>query len=107
MGRRTVAAETGEVGWSESLDFLLQSNPSLQRAITVTHDDDTSALQRLANGSIDGFFAMDTLDGDLIRRLRPRTDPQGKRLYRFIDIRPGAGVFRGSATVRDAACIAD
>jgi hypothetical protein len=83
--RRIVAGAGGQI----MLEFLLRSNPTWQRTITVTNDDAATALERIASGSIDGLFATETLDSALIDRVRLATDARGNPLYKFIDIRPG------------------
>jgi hypothetical protein len=83
--RRLAAGEGGRI----TLDGLLQSNPLWRQNIAVTDDDATTALERIASGSIDGLFATETLDNAMVDRVRLAVDPLGKPLYRFIDVRPG------------------
>jgi hypothetical protein len=66
----------------------------LQKSIVVAMGDPDIALARVANGSADGFFALDTLDSDLINRVRMTVDAHGKPFYSFIDIRPQPEFFR-------------
>jgi hypothetical protein len=84
------AATGGQV----TLSFLLKTNPDLERTIGVVNDDPISALDRIASGAIDGFFAIETLNGDLLDRVRVKLDPAGKPLYRFVDVRPGPEFLR-------------
>jgi hypothetical protein len=93
-GKRLVV--TGSPGSSGqiALGFLLRSDPNLQRRVAVSMGDPDIALAEVANGSADGFFALDTLDSDLIDRVRVKLDAHGKPLYTFIDIRPGPELFR-------------
>lgn len=94
-GRRgTIAAGAEGSGGQIAFGFLLRSNPLWQRAIAVTDDDAATAFERIADGSIDGFFTMDTLDSTLIDRVRLLADARGKPLYTFIDVRPGTDFFR-------------
>ena len=76
-------------GGQIAFGFLLGSSPLWQRDVAVTADDAATALQRIADGSIDGFFTVETLDSDLVDRVRLTSDTRGKPLYRFVDIRPG------------------
>jgi hypothetical protein len=62
----------------------------------VTNDDGETALRRIADGSIDGFFTMETLNSGLINQVRLKTDGIGKPLYTFIDVRPGPDFTRAS-----------
>jgi hypothetical protein len=91
---RTIAAGPEGSGGQITLGFLLRSNAAWQQAITVTNDDAATALNRIADGSLDGLFAMATLDSELIDRVRLREDARGKPMYTFIDIRPGADFWR-------------
>jgi hypothetical protein len=77
-----------------ALDFLLRSDPALQKSVAVSMGDADIALAWVANGSADGFFVLDTLDSDLIDRVRTKVDAHGKPLYAFIDIRPQQEFFR-------------
>lgn len=92
--RREIAAGAEGSGGQVTLEFLLRSNPAWQRAIAVTGDDAVTAFDRIAGGSIDGFFTTEALDSDLIDQVRLRADGQGKPLYRFIDVSPGTDFFR-------------
>src|SRR5580698_2799566 len=56
--------------------------------------DSDIALTWVANGSVDGFFVLDTLDSALIDRMRMTVDGHGKPLYVFIDVRPKQEFFR-------------
>jgi hypothetical protein len=56
--------------------------------------DPDIALAQFAGGSADGFFALETLDSDMIDRVRRLVDAHGKPIYAFIDIRPAAEFFR-------------
>jgi hypothetical protein len=87
-GRRLVV--TGSPGSSGqiALRFLLQSDPALRRSVAVSMGDPDIALLWVANGSADGFFALDTLGSELIDRVRRTVDAHGKPLYTFIDVRP-------------------
>jgi len=93
-GKRLVVTGSPGSGGQIALGFLLRSNPALQRSVTVSMGDPAVALAWVAAGSIDGFFALDTLDSEMIDQVRLRVDPRGKPLYAFIDIRPGQEFFR-------------
>ncbi len=89
-GRQFVIAAGPEgAGGQITFGLLLQSNPLWQRAIAVTNDDAATALNRLVDGSIDGYFAMESLDSELLDRIRTTGDARGKPLYTFIDVRTG------------------
>jgi hypothetical protein len=85
--RRVMAGAEGTSG-QITFGYLLRSNPALQRGIVVMPGDLEYGLQRIADGSVDGFFAVEPLDSDMIDRVRLQRDKQGKPLYTFIDIRP-------------------
>ena len=87
--QRTIAAGADGSGARITLGALLKSNPAWQRAVTVTNDDAATALERIADGSIDGSFAMESLDSALLSQIRLSADARGEPLYRFIDVRPG------------------
>jgi hypothetical protein len=86
--RRVIMAGAEGTGGQITLGFLLRSNPVLKRSINVTMGDPDVGLQQVANGSIDGFFAVEPLDSDVISRVRRRVDTNGKPIYVFVDIRP-------------------
>ena len=87
-GKRLVVTGSPGSGGQIALSFLLRSDPALQKSVAVAMGDPDIALARVANGSADGFFALDTLDSDLINRVRMTVDAHGKPFYSFIDIRP-------------------
>jgi hypothetical protein len=86
--RRVIMAGAEGTGGQITLGFLLRSNPILKRSISVTMGDPDVGLRLVANGSIDGFFAVEPLDSDMINRVRRIMDIHGKPLYTFVDIRP-------------------
>jgi hypothetical protein len=89
-GRRGIIAAGAEgSGGQVTLAFLAHDNPAALRSISVTHDAFEPALQQIADGAIDGFFAMETLDSALLDQVRMRRDARGKPLFTFIDVRPG------------------
>jgi hypothetical protein len=92
--RRVIMAGAEGTGGQITLGFLLRSDPALKRSINVAMGDPDVGLQGVADGSIDGFFAVEPLDSDMISRARRRTDAHGKPLYSFIDIRPPPEFFR-------------
>ncbi len=93
-GKRLVVTGSPGSGGQIALSFLLRSDPALQKSVAVAMGDPDIALARVANGSADGFFALDTLDSDLIDRVRMTVDAHGKPFYSFIDIRPQPEFFR-------------
>lgn len=92
--RRVIMAGAEGTGGQITLGFLLRSNPLLHRSIAAAMGDPDVALQRVADGSIDGFFAVEPLDSDVIDRIRRTIDTHGKPLYTFIDIRPVPAFFQ-------------
>jgi hypothetical protein len=92
--RRVIAAGAEGSGGQIALGVLRRINPDMERGIAVTNDEADTALARIADGSIDAFFTMETLGGALIDRIRMKTDPAGKPLYTFIDIHPGPDFWR-------------
>jgi hypothetical protein len=90
--RRTIAAGPAGSGGQVTLGILLRSNPDLR--VEVTDDGIETALARIADGSADGFFAVETLDSDLIDRVRLKTDARGAPLYKFVDVHPASAFFR-------------
>ena len=92
--RRLIMAGAEGTGGQITLGFMLRSNPVWQRAITVMMGDPDVGLQKVADGTIDGFFAMEPLDSETIDRVRRRLDARGKPLFAFTDIRPGPELFR-------------
>jgi len=94
-GRRHVimAGAEGTSG-QITLGFLLRSNPFMQRTVVAALGDLDVGLERVANGSIDGFFSLESLDSDMIDRVRLKTDAHGKPLYAFLDIYPMPEFFR-------------
>jgi hypothetical protein len=97
----TIAAGADGSGGQITLGALLKSNPPRQRAITITNDDAPATLERIADGSIDGFFAVESLDSPLINQVRMSTDARGEPLYKFIDVRPGTNLPRAD----DGRCV--
>lgn len=92
--RRVIMAGAEGTGGQITLGFLMRSNPALQRYIAVAMGDPDVAMQRVADGSVDGFFAVEPLDSDTIDRVRRRADGHGKPLFAFIDVRPGQQFFQ-------------
>jgi hypothetical protein len=87
-GKRLVVAGSPGSSGQIALRFMLQSDPALQKSVTISMGDSDIALGWVANGLADGLFALDTLDSDLIDRVRVKVDGHGAPLYAFIDIRP-------------------
>jgi hypothetical protein len=92
--RRVIMAGAEGTGGQITLGFLLRSNPTLQRSINVAMGDPEVGLLRVADGTIDGFFAVEPLNSDMIDHVRRRIDAHGVPLYTFLDIRPQPEFFR-------------
>lgn len=92
--RHVIMAGAEGTGGQITLGFLLRSDQTLKRSINVAMGDPDVGLRLVANGTIDGFFAVEPLDSDMINRVRRRMDTRGKPLYSFIDIRPPPEFFR-------------
>jgi len=93
-GPRSIAAGPEGSGGQIALGFLRRANPLWERAISVSYDGFETALAGIAQGSIDGFFGMETLDGRMIEQARMRRDAGGGPLFRFIEVRPAPDAFR-------------
>jgi hypothetical protein len=92
--RRLVMAGADGTGGQITFSYLIRSNPALQRGIAALLGDLEVGLQRVADGTIDGYFTVDTLDSAMIDKVRTRTDAHGRPLFTFIDIRPPQTFFR-------------
>ncbi len=91
--QRTIAAGPDGSGGQITLGYLLRDNPAHQLAVAVSRDDFESALARIASGTTDGFFSVETLESARIDRVRLAKDAGGKPLFAFIDIRAGKDFF--------------
>ena len=92
--RRLIMAGAEGTGGQITIGYLLRSDPALQRAVTLMIGDLDFGLSKVADGSIDAVFAVESLDSDVIDRVRLKRDASGKPTYRFIDIRPVPEFFR-------------
>lgn len=87
-GKRLVVTGAPGSNGQIALAFLLRSDAALQRKATVLMGDPEVALDRVAVGAADGYFALASLDSALLNRVRQTLDAHGKPFFSFIDIRP-------------------
>jgi hypothetical protein len=66
-----------------TLELMAPADPPRREAAA----DFEAVSQRIADGSIDGWFSVRPLMSDLIDRIRLKTDARGSALFRFIDVR--------------------
>jgi hypothetical protein len=92
----TVAVGQAGSGGQATLELLLGSDAAMKRNITLMTDDVDldRALAGITDGSIDGYFAIESLDSDAMDRIRLKVDALGKPLYAFADVRPAVDFLR-------------
>lgn len=86
---RTIAAGANGSGGQVTLGYMLRANPAWKRAVSVAEFGVETALQRITDGSVDGFFVMDGPGSDLVDQIKTAVDASGNPLYKFLDVRPG------------------
>ena len=91
--RRSPPARMGPARASRWMRCCDPIRPGNERSPSPTMTP-TTAPPRIADGSIDGFFAVESLGDVLLDQLRLSTNARGEPLYRFVDIRPGPEFFR-------------
>jgi TRAP-type uncharacterized transport system substrate-binding protein len=89
-----IAAGKDGSGGRVTLGYILRANPVWQRVVSVESYGEETALDRIKDGEIDGFFVMDAPNSDLINRIKTAVDAKGKRLYKFQDVRPGNELYQ-------------
>jgi TRAP-type uncharacterized transport system substrate-binding protein len=84
---RTVAAGKLGSGGQTTMSYILKGHPEAKRVISVQNFDESTSLQRIKDGSLDGYFVMDGPGSDLIENIKTPVDKNGKPLFKFIDMR--------------------
>ncbi|MGO9742537.1 MAG: TAXI family TRAP transporter solute-binding subunit [Roseiarcus sp.] len=84
-----VAAGGSGSGGELTLRNILANEPSWKELIDIAPDGSDTALNKLRDGQIDGFFVMDGPQSPLLQDVRETVDPKTKRrIFKFVDIRP-------------------
>lgn len=90
---RTVAAGKLGSGGQTTMAYILKGHSEAKRVISVQNYDESTSLQRIKDGSLDGYFVMDGPGSDLIENIKSATDKNGKPLYKFLDLRLGSNFY--------------
>lgn len=88
-----IAAGSETSGGQTTMQAMLDANPAWKRAVTVSNYSQDTALQRITSGSIDAFFVMDSPHSELLENIRSSVDAREKRVFKFLDVRPGSGFY--------------
>lgn len=83
---RQIAAGKLGSGGQTTLGFILRNDPASKRVIAPNDAGPETALQRVYDGGLDGFFFMDAPASELVDSIRNNQDKDGKPKYKFIDI---------------------
>jgi hypothetical protein len=74
--------------------YILKGHPDAKRVISVQNFDESTSLQRVKDGSLDGYFVMDGPGSDLIEQIKTTVDNKtGKPVYKFLDMRLGSNFY--------------
>ena len=85
-----VAAGGPGSGGEATLRNLLAHAPGWRQAVDIEPDGATTALNKLRDHELDAFFVMDGPQSPLLQEVRETVDPKTKkRVFKFVDIRPG------------------
>jgi TRAP-type uncharacterized transport system substrate-binding protein len=82
---------TGGAGSGGELTFrnILATAPEWKQIIDILPDGSSTALNKLRDRELDGFFVMDGPQSPLLQEVRETIDPKTKRqAFKFIDMRP-------------------
>ena len=92
---KTLNVAVGEdgSGGAVTMGYILRANPDWKRVISTKNYGLETALQRIKDGSLDGFFVMDAPGSPLIDRIANEKDANGRRVFQFGDIRPGTAFY--------------
>jgi TRAP-type uncharacterized transport system substrate-binding protein len=93
---RTVAAGKLGSGGQTTMSYILKGHPEAKRVISVQNFDESTSLQRIKDGSLDGYFVMDGPGSDLIENIKTSVDKSGKPLFKFLDLRLGSNFYYGT-----------
>ena len=93
---RTVAAGKLGSGGQTTMSYILKGHPEAKRVISVQNFDESTSLQRIKDGSLDGYFVMDGPGSDLIENIKTSVDKNGKPLFKFLDLRLGSNFYYGT-----------
>lgn len=86
-----VAAGGSGSGGELTLRNILSTAPEWKQVIDIQPDGSATALNKLQDRQLDAFFVMDGPKSPLLEEVRETVDPKSKqRVFKFVDIRPGA-----------------
>lgn len=85
-----VAAGGPGSGGEATLRNVLAHAPGWKQSVDIEPDGAATALNKLRDHELDAFFVMDGPQSPLLREVRETVDPKTKkRVFKFVDIRPG------------------
>lgn len=80
-------------GGAVTMGYILRSEPTWKRVVTTREYGLETALQRIKDGSLDGFFVMDAPGSPLIDQISSEKDAKGNLVFQFGDVRPGSSFY--------------
>jgi TRAP-type uncharacterized transport system substrate-binding protein len=88
---KALSVASGKIGSGGQVTFenILKANPSYKRVVRVVDSDQDTSLERITNGTLDGYFVMDGPGSDLVQSIKNSKDKNGEPLYKFLDVHPG------------------
>jgi TRAP-type uncharacterized transport system substrate-binding protein len=92
---QSVTIADGKIGSGGQITFgnILATDTEYKQKISEVPEDQNIALGAIQDGSLSGYFIMDSPGSPLIVSIKSATDKNGKPLYKFLDIRPSDQFF--------------
>lgn len=81
-------------GGAVTMSYILRADPDWKRVVTPKNYGLETALQRVKDGSLDGFFVMDAPSSPLIDQIAQDKDAKGKQTFQFADVRPNSAFYK-------------
>ena len=89
----TVAVGENGSGGAVTMSNLLKYDPAWKAAVATVDYGLETALGRVKDRSLDGFFVMDAPDSPLIERITAEKTADGKPAFKFADVRPSDALY--------------
>ena len=90
----SIAVGASGSGGAVTFGYILRARPEWQRAIQTKDYGLETALQRVRDGNLDGFFVMDAPNSPLIDKIANEKDAHGRAVFQFADVRPGKPFYK-------------
>ncbi|MFA7275508.1 MAG: hypothetical protein WC043_01755 [Pseudobdellovibrionaceae bacterium] len=84
-------------GGQVTLEAIRQSNTGFRNAISAEVAGGQTAIDKVVDGTLDGFFVMDGPESEMVKKLKSAADKNGKPLLKLIAVDPPKDLFRAAS----------